>query len=231
MRRKLIKKYNMYYAHWIDYSILISFISMIGLIVGLVEWEHNYPNRGDEGDILASNVFCEWLIMITSVLGVVGIVLKYRMEATWRNYKNPIKFYRKILRQQVDAGLLEETEMNKEQIKRENPFGWMIRLPIFWCEIMFMILTPLPMNDPNSFFGLKIIYLNCVNWADYGGDNYPTGAHVYSTPYLTNDIFLATMFLRFFFVMQALVYTSPPNNKLVGKRVCHELEIDPTFEF
>ena len=88
---------------------MIAFISMIGLVVGLVEWEHNYPNRGSEGDILASNVFCEWLIMITSVLGIIGIILKYRMEATWRNYKNPIKFYRKILRQQVDVGLLEES--------------------------------------------------------------------------------------------------------------------------
>lgn len=107
----------------------------------------------------------------------------------------------------------------------------MMSLPIFWCEIAFMAVTPLPMNNPDSFFGLKIVYLNCVNWAGYGGDDYPTGAHVYATPYLTNDIFLGAMFFRFFFVMQALVYTSPPNNKLVGKRVCHEMEIEPTFEF
>ena len=70
---------------------------MIGLVVGVVEWERLYPVRAS--DLLnASNLFVEIFIMISSILGVVAIIIKYRLEATWRNYDNPIKFYRKIVR-------------------------------------------------------------------------------------------------------------------------------------
>ena len=72
--------------------------------------------------------------------------------------------------------------------------------------------------------------MSVINWVDNSGD-YPTGSHDYKTPYLTNDFFLAAMFMRFFFVLQTLVVLSPPNNKLVGKRVCHEQGIEPGFNF
>ena len=152
------------------------------------------------------------------------------MEATWRNYDNPIKFYRKIVRQYVDIGLKEKRAMKDKSIYRENPFLWMIKRPKFWIEIIIMIIIPLPMNSPDSIFGLQIVRLDVINWVDNSGD-YPTGSHIYPTPYLTNDFFLAAMFLRFFFVMQTMIVLSPPNNKLVGKRVCHEQGIDPGFNF
>ena len=106
----------------------------------------------------------------------------------------------------------------------------MMTRPQFWVELVIMMLIPLPMSTPDSFFGFKVVYINCVNWADASGD-YNLGSHEYSTPYLSNDFFLAAMFLRFFFIIQTLVAWSPPNNKLVGKRVCHEQGIDPTFGF
>ena len=45
IRRRLIKKYNMYYSFWIDYSILTAVFSMIGLFIAIVEWEFLYPVR------------------------------------------------------------------------------------------------------------------------------------------------------------------------------------------
>mmetsp|Transcript_46512 Transcript_46512/g.61628 ORF Transcript_46512/g.61628 Transcript_46512/m.61628 type:complete len:106 (+) Transcript_46512:429-746(+) len=57
------------------------------------------------------------------------------------------------------------------------------------------------------------------------------GSRVYDTPYLTNDLFLAAMFLRFYFVLQTMVAMAPPNNRLLGKRVCYDHGVEPGFGF
>ena len=49
LRHKLLKRYNLYYQHWLDYCVLTSLIAMIGLTIGVVEWERLYPKRA--GDI------------------------------------------------------------------------------------------------------------------------------------------------------------------------------------
>ena len=118
-----------------------------------------------------------------------------------------------------------------EIVKRENPFLWMIKKPLFWVEIIIMCIIPFPMETPGSFFGHKVVYIPCVNWMDNGLLNHAQGAYIYNTPYLTNDFFLAAMFLRFLFVLQTLVFLSPPNNQLIGKRICHEQGIEPSFSF
>ena len=71
---------------------------MLGLVLSLIEWETNYPQNADSVALLKANVFSEILIAVVTGHGLLAIVLKYRMEATWRNYDNPIRFYRKILR-------------------------------------------------------------------------------------------------------------------------------------
>ena len=46
VRRKLIKKYNLYFKHWQDYNLLVASLAMTGLAIGLFEWEILYPKRG-----------------------------------------------------------------------------------------------------------------------------------------------------------------------------------------
>ena len=99
IRRNLTKKFNLYYGLWLDFCILTSGLAAAGLVIGIYEWEKNYPDRGDEGQLLASNVFTQWIIAITTMMGELAIIIKYRLEATWRHFDNPIKFYRKIVRQ------------------------------------------------------------------------------------------------------------------------------------
>lgn len=168
---------------------------------------------------------------IVSFLGIVAIIIKYRMEATWRHFDNPMKFYRKILRQQVDVGLADKELMNLSTIRRGNPFCWMMGKKGFWVEIIIMCIFPLPIDNKNTIFGLKTITIECVNWVDPSNDGYPLGSHIYDTPYLTNDIFLALMFLRFYFILQTMIVWSPPNNRLIGKRVCHEFGIETDFNY
>jgi len=98
------------------------------------------------------------------------------------------------------VGLIDESAMKAKAIYRENPFFWIIKRPRFWAEVIIMGIMPYPMNDPDSFFGLKLIYIKCVNWVDSSLDGFPPGSHIYETPYHTNDFFLAAMFLRYFFI-------------------------------
>jgi len=230
VRRKLIKKYNTFYSHWIDYCILVSGLAMTGLLIAVIEWDQIYPQRFTEKSLAQSKVFSTTLIISISILGVIAIVIKYRLEATWRNYNNPIRFYRSILRQQVNVGLIDKSVMNLKDVHRENPFVWMMSRPLFWFEVVIMLISPLPMSTPDSFFGFKIVQIPVINWVDYSGRHSP-GSYVYDTPYLTNDFFLAAMFSRFFFLLQTVVVLSRPNNQLVGKRVCFEQGIEPNFSF
>lgn len=105
-----------------------------------------------------------------------------------------------------------------------NPYCWMIKKPVFWIEILIMAILPLP----DALFMLKDFDIPVINWID---DKAPPGSLVLDTPYLTNDFFLAAMFLRFFFVLQTMVTLSPPNNRLMGKRVCHEHGVETDFVF
>ena len=102
---------------------------------------------------------------------------------------------------------------------------------MFWIEIFIMMVIPLPMNSPDSFFGLKIVYIPCINWVDNAADEHDEGSYVYYTPYLTNDFFLAFMFLRFIFILQTVVFLSPPNNKLMSKRILHDYRVEASFSF
>ena len=147
IRDKLIKKYNLYYTYWIDYTILTAFLAMIGLIISCDEWENLYPKRYSEQALDESNVFSELGIASISLLGVFSIVIKYRMEATWRHFNNPMRFYRRILRQQVNLGLADKNLMNIDMVHRGNPFTWMMTRPLFWLEIFIIIIIPLPMGD------------------------------------------------------------------------------------
>ena len=46
----------------------------------------------------------------------------------------------------------------------------------------------------------------------------------------TSDVFLALMFLRIYFIIQALIVLSPVN-KLYAKRICFEAGFEPNFAF
>ena len=114
--------------------------------------------------------------------------------------------------------------MNLNSVHQESGSYWMIKQPTFWLEILIMLIVPLP----DSQFMNKILYLGVVNWVD---DDKPAGSYVYQVPYLTNDFFLAAMFVRFFFVLQTMVILSPPNNRLMGKRVCNQMGVQTDFWF
>ena len=86
------------------------------------------------------------------------------MEATWQHFNNPLRFYRRMLRIQVELGLVDKKMMKISMIHRENPFCWMLKRPLFWIELLIMLLIPLPMKD--EFFQFAVIEIPVINWVD-----------------------------------------------------------------
>ena len=54
--------------------------------------------RGPEG-ISADemSIVPNLIIALASIIALFSIFIKYRLEAVWRNYKNPIAFFKKIV--------------------------------------------------------------------------------------------------------------------------------------
>ena len=103
-----------------------------------------------------------------------------------------------------------------------------MRQPYFWAEVFIVLLFPYPVQADSGFLQPHF-YMQTVNWVDASGA-YPAQSHKYDTPYLTSDVFLALMFLRLYFVIQAVIVLSPVN-KLYAKRICFEAGFEPTFGF
>jgi len=72
--------------------------------------------------------------------------------------------------------------------------------------------------------------MEAINWMDNGSTN-NAQSFVYDVPYFSSDFFLAFMFLRFYFFMQAAIMFSPVNDRLHGKRVCQNAGFEPVFTF
>ena len=64
---------------------LVALFAMVGLILSMFEWEHNFNGRGDYGlDIPPDDYFTELIVLVISGMGFIAIVFKYYFEAIWQ---------------------------------------------------------------------------------------------------------------------------------------------------
>ena len=103
-----------------------------------------------------------------------------------------------------------------ENFKSRSPMWYMLSKKSFWFEMLIMIIIPPPFH-----YGHPIVEMDSINWIDNGGE-YVTQSHIYHTPYHTNDFVLAFMFIRFYFLLLAVIMYSPVNDRLWGKRICQD---------
>ena len=52
-------------------------------------------------------------MLVTSFISIVAIFLKFRTEATWSKFKDPLKFYRKLIRLEFELGQVDEEKREK----------------------------------------------------------------------------------------------------------------------
>ena len=157
LRRNLVRKYNAYYRHWKDTNILIAVFAMIGLLLAVLQWETQFSKRGPDGrDVSQVGFFTDFVVLAVSSMGAVAIVMKYSFEAVWMNYRNPVAFYKAIVRKQVEAGLVEEEDLT-ENFKSESPYVWIIKQSGFWFELILMLIVPIPFKVGGLFLRERII--------------------------------------------------------------------------
>lgn len=103
IRRKLIQKYNAYYRHWTDFTILTAIFAVIALFLAIYQWENEWPLRGVDGRTKPGNSFLtDTVTMLVSIMGAMSIIIKFYFESVWMNFKNPIMFYKQLVQQQVE---------------------------------------------------------------------------------------------------------------------------------
>lgn len=235
----MIDKYNTYYRHWKDANILCAVYAMLGLFLTLLNWRGTFADRGPDG---MNNSEHSWttrmIVLITTIFGLFTIYLKFWLEAVWRNFKNPMAFYKKIVAKQVELGLLDPNELTSNFMIKENIRTYAFTQKQFWIEVLIMIIIPLPLSA-DSMFNNKIIMIDSPNYIDpanansqlVAGSSGPPGSGIASTPYFVSDFILAYMFLRFHFLLSALIVFAPINEKLQGKRICKNYHFEPSFSF
>jgi hypothetical protein len=45
LRVKLMTRYNSYFSHWRDYTILLAFLAFLGLYISLIDWEATFTPK------------------------------------------------------------------------------------------------------------------------------------------------------------------------------------------
>lgn len=79
MRTKLLQRYNNYFQHWRDFSIVLAFFALCGLWLTIRQWEDTFnrafrdPDYNDpEATALYTNlnISMSWLILITTIVCV-----------------------------------------------------------------------------------------------------------------------------------------------------------------
>ena len=78
---------------------LIAVLAGLGLILGLYQWESEFYERGEKGISTDSvGIVAQLIIALTSLICLVAIAVKWRLQAVWRNYRNPLAFFKKIVK-------------------------------------------------------------------------------------------------------------------------------------
>ena len=47
IKLRLVDKYNLYFALWKDFTLLVAILAMAGLLLGIHDWAQSFQIRGD----------------------------------------------------------------------------------------------------------------------------------------------------------------------------------------
>ena len=155
-----------------DFNFIVALFGLVGLFLSIIKWEEQFSDRSVDGTkLLKDEFFTDIIVFIVSFMGGIAITLKYYFESIWQNYKNPMAFYKTIVKSQVEAGIVNEEDLT-ENFKLEKSWRWMLRQYTFWIELFLMLFVPLPFTFDNVTFVEQTIKMDTINWLDNSG-NYP----------------------------------------------------------
>lgn len=171
IRRDLISKYVLYFKHWEDFNLLVAFIAMTGLVCALIDYEYEFNQRPSDGSLVSKSYYTTLNQDIISLIGIVAVILQWRLEAVWQQYRNPIKFYRTMLKKQIQIGLLDKSELKKKSAIHDSYSKFTLTSWRFWFEIVVMLVHVNPWAE-------RLVFIDTTNWLDPSGQ-YPLGSYNY----------------------------------------------------
>ena len=89
--------------------------------------------------------FTDLTVMLVSLMGGAAIVIKWYFECVWQNFKNPVAFYKQLIRVQVEMGKIDEDDLT-ENFKTELPIVTLIKRKTMWIELLLMLVCPVPIK-------------------------------------------------------------------------------------
>lgn len=99
-------------------------------------------------------------------LGVLAILIKYLLKAVWIDFRDPTLFRCLFIKRLVDEGVMRPSLLNsdllKDKLTKRTPI--LLRVlgkPIFWVEVLIMMIVPYPIHDD---FIDKTVTLYTINW-------------------------------------------------------------------
>ena len=217
IRLDLIKKYNNSFNHWKDYYLLMTILAMFGLCLAYVDIEREYSNRQP---ILVSqhhdndSTVLEYILAATTCMAIAACYIKEWFAQEWYDFRNPIIFHKAEIIQQIKEGFASEELGNANyQLHKRDLWLRVLLSPAFLIETLILLPQPYPMRANSGI--PEHFEMETINWS---------GDHSCYQKYrmYTDDILFSLMFLRFYFLVQAIAAFAPTNKNLFGKRVCYE---------
>lgn len=179
IRRKLIMKYQNFYKHWVDMNMVVALLAAVSLLVAIREWDDSFDRRGPNGTVVGDVATAtDTILVVVSLVGIVGITVKYWLESIWVNYKNPVEFTKVIIQKQVEMGLIDADDLTENFNLKNKPWTYVFTNVQFYVECLLFLITNLPVQSEKSVFGRFVFYVDCVNWVDNSG-NFNGSSHIY----------------------------------------------------
>jgi hypothetical protein len=230
-----MNKYNQFFNLWRDFTMLLAFISAIGLFINIFLWESTFdpafrdPNSADVTKRQELTHLFEYLSMFLFISTLVAIVvcgLKHYCRQVWEEYKNSLVFYKTMVQRQAQLGLMDPESLGANFNVQQKGFRTVMKDWHFWAEVLILLLIPYPFTMPNSpiqpYFSMTTINFAGVKPGDlFHGE-------IYSITYMTTDILTCMCFLRVYFIALA-IFVILPFNVLQGKKICLTNGVQPGF--
>jgi phage gp36-like protein len=83
------------------------------------------------------------IITISTIISIFVCYMKHFTKSVWKEFANPVAFYKKMVLKQVEIGVMDEDTIT-DNFKVESGFWEVMKNYVFWIEVFMLLLVPYP---------------------------------------------------------------------------------------
>lgn len=149
----LLNKYNIYFNHFRDYTVAVAFLAMCGLKTNIEMWERTFvpafrdPNSTDVEQKELFTGLAEKMslvILLSTLVCIYANYLKTLSRQIWKEYKDPMAFYKNMVQLQVRLGVMSSEDLSENFETASFGFWSVITDSQFLFETIILLLIPFP---------------------------------------------------------------------------------------